>query len=135
MRLPWADKNRHTSNAPRIPIHQRSDYKEYMLSAYWKEKRELCMERDGGRCQDCGAMATEVHHKTYDRLFNEDLEDLVALCSECHRARHGRQRMPKLPVRRSGKKWRGKSRFQNLKRRKKRSGRKNTHRRSIKRIM
>ena len=42
------------------------------------------------RCRRCGAPATEVHHETYKRIYNERLSDLTALCSKCHEAAHTR---------------------------------------------
>lgn len=29
-----------------------------------------------------------VHHKTYDRIYNEILDDLVLVCSNCHNKIH-----------------------------------------------
>lgn len=50
----------------------------------------------GGRCEDCGRPATEMHHRTYqhpvlpleDNFGIERPDDLAHLCRECHRARH-----------------------------------------------
>ena len=30
----------------------------------------------------------DTHHKTYARLFREDLSDLLGLCRQCHEAAH-----------------------------------------------
>lgn len=60
-------------------------YQLYMQSEAWKELRQKIIELDGHSCRKCGASATlEVHHKTYARLGNEDLDDLVTLCARCH---------------------------------------------------
>lgn len=32
----------------------------------------------------------DVHHKTYDRIGDELLDDLVLLCKSCHKAQHGK---------------------------------------------
>ncbi len=39
-----------------------------------------------GLCQKCGSGSgrREVHHKTYERVGNERLDDLIVLCPECH---------------------------------------------------
>lgn len=60
------------------------NYKEDYLSSYaWWDKRYQVMQRDDYKCT-CGSQATEVHHKHYDNIGREQLEDLVALCSTCH---------------------------------------------------
>src|SRR5690606_33653832 len=60
-------------------------YREYLYSDVWKEKRKEIMLRDNYICQNCKVeKAEEVHHLTYDNLFNEPLEDLQALCRTCH---------------------------------------------------
>ena len=50
-------------------------------------KRVAVMKRDGGQCV-CGKKATQVHHKTYDNIGKEPLEELVALCEDCHYKLH-----------------------------------------------
>lgn len=60
-------------------------YHQYLFSDEWKEKRDKVMDRDNHLCQCCKtAKAEDVHHLTYDNLFNEPLEDLLALCRLCH---------------------------------------------------
>lgn len=60
-------------------------YTEYMASRDWRTKRSLVLKRCGGVCEGCGLeKATEVHHATYDHLFNEFLFELVGLCHSCH---------------------------------------------------
>ncbi len=48
------------------------------------------LQRDGWRCQLCGSMrALEIHHLQRRSQSGVDSEDnLVTLCSECHRALH-----------------------------------------------
>lgn len=59
-------------------------YNEYLKSDAWKQKRSLIIERDKV-CQAClKAPIEEVHHKTYDHVFNEPLFDLVGVCKACH---------------------------------------------------
>lgn len=74
----------------------------FYKSAAWKHCRELCMRRDAYLCRDCLANgvyrpAEEVHHIV--ELTPENISDpavslnpanLVSLCRECHRARHGK---------------------------------------------
>ena len=57
--------------------------------AYRKLQRKI-LERDGWRCQACGAMSgLQVHHIERRSRLGEDSENnLITLCSECHRAIH-----------------------------------------------
>lgn len=62
-------------------------YNNYLLSPEWSRKRDLVLRRANGICEGCGlARATQVHHKTYERVGHEMLFDLVAICSKCHEA-------------------------------------------------
>lgn len=62
------------------------DYDSYINSDVWREKARRIRERDGYRCQICGANDTplEVHHLTYDRLGEEQDDDLITVCHSCH---------------------------------------------------
>lgn len=81
----------------------------FYSSGAWKKTREIILKRDAYLCADCMKQnkltpAEEVHHIT--ELTPENINDpsvtlspsnLVALCRECHRARHGaRQRRYKI---------------------------------------
>lgn len=63
-------------------------------SPVWKAKRRQCLARDGGKCRRCGSAgggkALHVHHRTYARLGDERLSDLLTLCISCHDIIHGR---------------------------------------------
>jgi len=60
-------------------------YNEYLASPAWREKRAAVLRRDKHTCQACLKVhATEVHHKTYEHVFDEPLFDLVAICKSCH---------------------------------------------------
>ena len=62
-------------------------YNSYLSSQTWNLKRNKVFARDRGTCQACmSRKAEEVHHLTYDHVFNEPLFDLVAVCKECHLA-------------------------------------------------
>lgn len=62
---------------------------EYLLhleSDAWALKRMAVLGRAQGRCERCGAApAQDVHHLTYERLGDEPLSDLQALCRRCHK--------------------------------------------------
>lgn len=60
-------------------------YSEYLTSPEWQTKRQLVLKRCGGTCEGCGVKpATEVHHWTYQHLFDELLFELYGLCHGCH---------------------------------------------------
>jgi len=64
-------------------------YDEYLQSDKWRfDKREPVLVRDNYECQAnlacCTQDATQVHHTTYEHVFDEPLFDLVAVCRECH---------------------------------------------------
>ena len=61
------------------------EYHTYMASKEWHDKKQLVKQRDGYECRYCRNMTTlEVHHKSYELLGNEPLEDLLTLCRKCH---------------------------------------------------
>ena len=68
----------------------RERYQRYLQSDTWKTKRKSVLQAAGFRCRRCGAPATEVHHETYKRIYNERMSDLTALCNNCHEAAHTR---------------------------------------------
>nr|WP_169605364.1 HNH endonuclease [Microscilla sp. PRE1] len=71
---------------------EKTNYYKYLLhleSDYWKRIRLKVIERDKGVCQECKEnIATEVHHLTYDNLYQERLEDLISVCQSCHSRIH-----------------------------------------------
>ena len=74
----------------------RERYRRYLHSEAWKTKRKTVLQAAGFRCRRCGAPATEVHHETYKRIYNERMSDLTALCSACHQVVHsGKQQRRK----------------------------------------
>ena len=65
------------------------DYQEYIQSEKWKFKRDLVLLFWQHRCSMCGrSVNLHVHHRTYKRLGNEQLNDLVVLCDRCHEIHH-----------------------------------------------
>ncbi len=60
-------------------------YLQYLASEDWQRKRKAVLRRAGYRCERCRkAKPLDIHHLTYARFGNEDLEDLRALCRDCH---------------------------------------------------
>ena len=60
-------------------------YRAYLKSGAWRAKRRLALERCDNICESCALQrAVHVHHLTYARIFKENLEDLLAVCLDCH---------------------------------------------------
>ena len=69
----------------------RSDYHRYLASREWALLKEEVRTRSGDTCERCEkAPYQETHHVTYERLGHEDLDDLMAVCSPCHRYLSGK---------------------------------------------
>lgn len=68
------------------------DKSAYYRTSHWQDLRAIVRARDHNQCQTCwltGKEATlDVHHRTYQRVGGEWLDDLVLLCQDCHKAIH-----------------------------------------------
>lgn len=66
-------------------------YRTYLKSEAWAELRSKIHYDYEGRCDNCmtksGAM--HVHHKTYERVGDEEYYDLKLLGEKCHLLEHG----------------------------------------------
>lgn len=73
-------------------------YREYLQSQQWQELRrgvfQRALQNTGSNnlhrvCEKCGyepwKPCLQVHHKTYERVFREKLDDLILLCPKCHK--------------------------------------------------
>lgn len=70
-------------------------YQNYIASEAWRRRRALKLFLAGGacgtvECETChgviSVLIAHVHHKTYERLGNERMDDLAVECSRCHDA-------------------------------------------------
>jgi len=72
------------------------NYEEYINSQAWRDKRQKYFESKlPQRCWACNkrkAAGFHIHHRTYKRLGNEYLRDLVLLCPGCHTGVHKLQK-------------------------------------------
>jgi len=67
-----------------------ANYSDYLASAEWHKIRDAVMKRDDSGCRLCGEGASEVHHHKYPKNWdNDDKENCIAVCDECHRRAHG----------------------------------------------
>lgn len=61
------------------------EYSTYLHSEAWQRKRAQRLAISQYRCAACtDRRAIDVHHLTYARIFNEDMEDLLPLCRVHH---------------------------------------------------
>lgn len=79
----------------------------FYKNARWLKMRAYIYSRDKGLCQDCLKRGLyvpmeEVHHIipiTPDNIDDPDItlneKNLISLCRECHRARHGEKEKKK----------------------------------------
>jgi 5-methylcytosine-specific restriction endonuclease McrA len=89
----WRDAQKRVDEAARQ--ERRKEYRYYLNSQAWKNKRAKVLDRAKNLCEGCAENpATEVHHLTYANVGNELLFELVALCSACHSRSHAFQFVP-----------------------------------------
>jgi len=69
---------------------RRMAYREYLRTPEWRKTRAAAIERAGHSCSldVTHGDDLEVHHRTYERLGQELVADLVALCHACHALHH-----------------------------------------------
>jgi hypothetical protein len=75
-----------------IALLRSLSYSDYLLTEHWQQMRKAALHRAGYACQLCNASDTQldVHHRTYERLGQEDEMDLTVLCRRCHSRFHGK---------------------------------------------
>lgn len=72
-----------------FPDFYKKQYKDYLLSEKWNTIKNNLFAARGRKCEVCGSVNfIEVHHKTYNNIFNEKDEDLQILCNGCHKKQH-----------------------------------------------
>lgn len=94
-------------------------YQSYLQSEIWENKRQYLFDLLGRTCELCGSnKIIQVHHLTYERLYQERKSDLLLLCSECHKkadvdrkANNTQKTFAHWVYRKYGDSWRGKISF------------------------
>src|SRR5262245_36479863 len=82
-----------------LAAYRKLVYADYLLTDHWLSVREAAIKRSGGQCQLCRSQTRlEVHHNTYDNFGNEQAEDLIVLCHDCHAKHHNKQQTAALPA-------------------------------------
>lgn len=65
----------------------KAEYEDYLRSEHWQDvrRRYRASKLNHGGCYICGSSENlNLHHKTYKRIGNERLNDLIYLCAPCH---------------------------------------------------
>jgi hypothetical protein len=65
-----------------------AEYRTYLSSSHWIQKRVEILQQANGLCEICSQPANQVHHLHYRSIGNEQPEDLMAVCRECHELIH-----------------------------------------------
>jgi 5-methylcytosine-specific restriction endonuclease McrA len=87
-----------------------NQYRDYLNSPQWQEKRSELFRLKGYKCVECGSTRrVQAHHVSYRNIFHENVAtDLIPLCIVCHYKLHDLQRAvkhrPILEPRRKGRK-------------------------------
>lgn len=75
--------------SPTKSASSKERYAAYLRSPTWERKRDAVLQRARFRCEQCGMPGQlSVHHIRYRRWGTEPLEELQALCQDCHDAKH-----------------------------------------------
>lgn len=63
---------------------------DYWKTDHWRNTRKEAVLKCGGRCQLCNShkLPLNVHHRTYNNLWQEKDYDLIVLCRDCHALHH-----------------------------------------------
>ncbi len=69
----------------------------FYKSTVWQEARQIKYQEQNGKCERCGRVGEEVHHKirlTIDNVKDPTIsinqENLELLCKDCHNKEHKR---------------------------------------------
>ena len=67
----------------------REDYRWYLDSNEWKERRNKYWKDNGAFCKACGSVDNlQVHHMHYGHIGREKDKHIIGLCHLCHETFH-----------------------------------------------
>lgn len=84
-------------------------YYNYIQSKEWFQLKIDILEKRGCYCEKCRKKkypaGLHLHHLTYERLFNEEPQDLMLVCAKCHKKEHDlyKKQTPKKPKKKKGR--------------------------------
>jgi len=68
---------------------RQKEYREYLLSESWKQRKVDLANEWGNKCAWCGSTnVLNLHHLNYDSLEKETVKDVILLCKGCHLRAH-----------------------------------------------
>ena len=68
------------------PASKPIGYQKYIQSHEWRKKAKVAKELAGNKCEQCGSTGPlEVHHLSYNNLYQEHFYNVKVLCAFCHR--------------------------------------------------
>ena len=76
-----------------LEFNNKSKYQEYLQTLEWKSLAKAKRISANNKCQLCnnGNDELHVHHRTYDNVYHEELDDLIVLCKQCHSKFHEKE--------------------------------------------
>lgn len=66
------------------------NYANYLQSPEWDALRKKAYQRAKHKCELCADSAAHVHHIKYPKnLANDETDNLIVVCEDCHKKLHG----------------------------------------------
>lgn len=83
-------KGGHRVQIPKInPNHRRRVPKQSKRNDFSKKVRDRIIERDDGKCRNCGAIGSEIHHVVFRSQGGRGVyTNGLLVCHHCHRRIH-----------------------------------------------
>lgn len=74
-------------------IPHKEKYHNYLKSIKWRNFSNRVKAQRNHTCEICGVKSytLHAHHLTYERVFQENPNDIQVLCADCHYKEHNPQ--------------------------------------------
>ena len=83
--VPYSDSTPEVEPIKQLMFISAKDKLEYMQSEKWKQLKLERLKIAQNKCESCGSTHNlHLHHITYERLTQESVEDVAAICEQCH---------------------------------------------------
>jgi hypothetical protein len=89
--------NPEPASAARVAELRAMDYRDYLRTQEWRRTRAAALVLAKHACafDVTHTRGLDVHHRTYDRLGEELVDDLLVLCRDCHALHHKHHGRPR----------------------------------------